>query len=95
MIGTLLEELDEGLGDTGLLVSSHSPYLIQYLKPQSVYLAVPTDDGTAAFRRLSKAGAREAADMAYDHGMGLGEYLFDMMSSDEEEAAKIARWLEA
>ena len=51
MIKTLLESLLELMGDTVMLLTSHSPYLIQYLKQEAVYIGVPNEDGVAAFRK--------------------------------------------
>ena len=61
--GTLLDEKlkqanqvlttqNEALGKTKLIISSHSPYLIQYLKSTQLFVGVPSNDGVAIFKRI-------------------------------------------
>ena len=52
MIQELLEIIDENLGNTGIIVTSHSPYLIQYLKPRCLYVGVPNEEGIASFKKV-------------------------------------------
>jgi len=94
MLGTLLELLDENIATTtSLLVTSHSPFLIQYLKPQQIYIGVPSEDGIAKFGRIRKSVVPQVMENAHDHGLGFGEYLFDLMSSDRDGAAVLTRML--
>ena len=93
MIQELLEIIDENLGNTGMIVTSHSPYLIQYLKPRCLYVGVPNEEGIASFKKcatrlcLSYEGSARA-------GFGFGEYLFSLMSSDEDGALVLSSYLE-
>ena len=84
MMKELLESLNENLGSTSLLLTSHSPFLIQYLKPQKIYLGVPRKDGVATFKRVKPSKVKGALDTAFNNGLGFGEYLFDLMSGDED-----------
>ncbi len=88
MIKELLEILNENIEDTSLVLTSHSPYLIQYLKPEKIYIGVPNEDGLAAFKKIQPSKIKDAITAAYNHGFGLGEYLFSLMS-DEGEGARV------
>lgn len=94
MTQELLEILNENVENTSLLLTSHSPYLIQYLKPEKVYIGMPNNDGIAAFKKMKSSRVKEAITTAYNHGFGLGEYLFSLMSDDEEGARVLASMLE-
>lgn len=94
MLRELLEILDENLGGTSLLVTSHSPYLIQYLKPQQIYIGCPNADGVAEFRRIRGDAVARVNEYAHDRGLGFGEYLFELMSSEGEGAAVLSSFLE-
>lgn len=84
MMRELLEVLNENIGSTSLLLTSHSPFLIQYLKPEKIYLGVPSKDGVATFKRVKKSKIKDALNSAYNRGLGFGEYLFELMSSDDD-----------
>ncbi|MGN0262198.1 MAG: AAA family ATPase [Eggerthellaceae bacterium] len=90
----LLEILNENIGDTSLLLTSHSPYLVQYLKPEKIYIGVPNEDGVAKFRRLRPSKVKEAVQAAYNRGFGFGEYLFSLMSDYGEGARVLSDLLE-
>ena len=94
MLGELLEILDENMENTSLLITSHSPFLIQYLKPEQIYLGVPGESGTASFKRLRRETIGQTVNRAHDNGLGFGEYLFNLMSSEEDGAAALREILE-
>lgn len=94
MIQELLEILNESIADTSLLLTSHSPYLIQYLKPEKVYIGVPNEDGIASFRKMRPSKVKGAVAAAYNHGFGLGEYLFALMSDDGDGTRVLCDLLE-
>ena len=94
MLQQLLEILDENIDKTALLVTSHSPFLIQYLQPSQIYLGIPNDNGVAKFKRIRKDALDEIESLAYDRGLGFGTYLFELMSSDGEDAEILANALE-
>ncbi|MBQ9057918.1 MAG: AAA family ATPase [Atopobiaceae bacterium] len=86
MLGELLELLDENIGETSLLITSHSPFLIQYLKPQQIYIGEPSENGIARFKRIREDEVEKVNSFAHDRGLGFGEYLFELMSSDDGSA---------
>lgn len=90
MLGELLELLDENIGETSLLITSHSPFLIQYLKPQQIYIGAPNDNGIASFKRIREDEIEKINSYAHDRGLGFGEYLFELMSSDNDGSAMLA-----
>lgn len=94
MAKNLLETLNENTGTASLLVTSHSPFLVQYLKPERIYLGVPNDAGTASFKRISPSKVKDALAAARNRGLGFGEYLFELMSSDEEGLRVLSNLLE-
>lgn len=94
MLRGLLESLDELLGKTSMIVTSHSPYLIQYLKPEWIYIGVPHKDGVATFRRIQRSKVKLLLKAARGLEMSIGEYLFDLMSGDEDSIQILSAYLE-
>ncbi len=95
MMKTLLEVMEEALGDTPLIVSSHSPYLVQYLKPEKIYVGMPNEDGIAEFRRIQKSKKSQIISSARDFGISVGEYLFELLSGDSDSFEILESFLEA
>ncbi len=94
LLKNLLDILDESLDNTSILITSHSPYLVQYFKPGKIYVGIPTDDGTAAFQKVKTTKAKSLITTAREIGMTVGEYLFELMSGDQDSAETLSFFLE-
>lgn len=94
MIKNLLEELNEVLGAAPLVVSSHSPYLIQYLKPEKIYIGVPSEDGVATFKRIQPNKVKSLIVNARKRGLSVGEYIFELLSGDSDSFEILNGYLE-
>ena len=53
---------------------------------------MPNEDGVAYFRKMRPSKVKGAVAAAYNHGFGLGEYLFSLMS-DDGDGAQVLRGL--
>lgn len=81
---------------TKLLFSSHSPYLINYLNPENIYLGITNDYGLAIFKKLkssTNAKKRLMKDLIVSN-MGLGDYLFDLMSGSDDDIEELLSYVE-
>lgn len=94
MLKNLLEILDDALGETRLIVSSHSPYLIQYLKTTQVFVGVPSISGVAQFKKILPNKTKQLLSISSDYGMSYGEYLFELLSGDESSYEIVQKYLE-
>lgn len=94
MIKNLLEAMVEILGNTAMIVTSHSPYLIQYLKPDSIYVGIPNDEGIASFRRINPRKMKHLIATTRKLETSIGEYLFDLMSGDSDSSKILSAYLE-
>ena len=52
LLQNLLTAIVQLAGDTKVLITSHSPYLIKYLEPTKMKFGIPTELGVADFRSL-------------------------------------------
>lgn len=94
MLKSLLEFLDEILEDTTIIISSHSPFLVQYIKPEKMYIGHPTDDGTAKFCRVKRNKIKQLISIARDNNMAFGEYIFELLSGDSDNEDLLSFYLE-
>ena len=94
MMQDLLEAVRDVLGETKIILTSHSPHLIQCLPFDSIYVGVPNDGGVATFATFIADNVDRLSDAAYDRGMSAGEYIFALMSSGEDEEDILKSFLE-
>ncbi|MGN1269006.1 MAG: AAA family ATPase [Candidatus Aphodocola sp.] len=64
-----------------ILITSHSPYMIQYLDPHDIYIAVPNNDGESNFRNIAPSKVKNLVKDAYDYETSVGDYIFNILSS--------------
>ena len=93
-IRQLLEILAEAAGNASLIISSHSPYLVQYLKPENIYIGIPSNKGVAEFRKIQKSKLKILISNARDIDLSVGEYLFELLSGDSDSFEILNSFLE-
>ncbi|MCD8205879.1 MAG: AAA family ATPase [Clostridia bacterium] len=94
LIKTLLESLAGCLDNSTMILTSHSPFIIQYLNLAHIYVGLPGRDGVATFRKPKKSKEKLIQKYANEHGTSAAEYLFDLMSGDERSARILASYFE-
>lgn len=94
MIRSLLESLSYILDSSSMIVTSHSPYLIQYLKPESIYIGVPNENGVAYFKKIQRAKIKNLVNKSRELETSIGEYLFELMAGDDDSAEILSAYLE-
>lgn len=94
MIRSLLEAVEENLGSASMIVTSHSPYMIQYLKPESIYIGLPNENGVAHFHRIQEGKVKRLLNVTRKIDTSVGEFLFELMSGDDDATKILASYLE-
>ena len=89
----LLEILINSQGNTKIIASSHSPFIIQYLKLEQIYIGLP-GGGTATFRNVSDSKTKNLRTASRNLGVSAGEYLFELMSGGSDSANILNQYLE-
>jgi predicted ATPase len=85
LLQNLLMAVHSLAGDTKILITSHSPYLIKYLSPSQIYLGLPSENGVADFRMIKPSKVSKVLRLASSEEVSLGEYLFEMMLDMEDD----------
>ena len=91
LLKKLLEEIDIITDNTLLLISSHSANILQYLKPEQIYVGLPNDFGYAEFSRVKKSKFQKIKSIANNLGMSYGEYIFNYISQSNENMQSAIR----
>lgn len=94
MLQRYLISLSSFSKNTNVIITSHSPYLINYFEPENIYLGVPNDNGLARFAKIKEKSSVKILKDADSMDMLFGDYLFDLMSGDEEDLEIIKKYTE-
>lgn len=94
LIKSLLEIISETIEDTPLIISSHSPYLVQYFKINKIYIGVPNEQGVAEFKKIQSSKIKSLIKSSNDIGLTVGEYIFELLSGDDDSYRILNGYLE-
>ena len=85
LLQSLLQVVDTLAGDTKVITTSHSPFLVKYLRPERIYLGLPSPVGVADFRTIRPSKVKKVLQLASGEDTSVGEYLFEMMLDAEAD----------
>ncbi|WP_176786060.1 AAA family ATPase [Desulfosporosinus hippei] len=94
LLQNYLRVVTQLLGETRIIITSHSPYIIQYLEPHNVYVGMPGKYGVAQFKRIRMFAQKALINDASNSEMSTGDYLFELLSGTEEDIKMIEQYLE-
>lgn len=77
-----------------IIITSHSPYLINYINPANIYVGLPNDDGIARFSKIKDRSVNKLMADANDLDLYVGDYIFDLMSGDADDLKTLVRYTE-
>ena len=64
-------------------LSSHSPYILQYLDPRSIYVGMCNKSGESIFSRFSSKKVNKLYSDASEYDKSVGDYIFNLLSSSD------------
>jgi len=94
LLQSYLSVLSQLAGDCRIIISSHSPYIMQCVKTEDIYIGIPNDDGIADFARIDKRRVDSLLTDASDNGDSVGNYIFDLLSGGEDDTEFLLSYLE-
>lgn len=80
-----IQIISQLVSDCRIIITSHSPYVVSYLDPSWIYVGINKIPGIADFYTFKKNGSRLLQREAERYDMGMGDYLFSLLSDDETE----------
>ncbi|MBR3550588.1 MAG: ATP-binding protein, partial [Bacteroidales bacterium] len=92
MMENLLLTLQNYASGTKILLTSHSPYLMRYLRPDQMYFGLPKNDGLAHFAKINPSKLKFLYKYAGDMELTIGEFMFDFMLDMEGDSEKIEKY---
>ena len=94
LMENLVNTLQVYAADTKILLTSHSPYLMRYMRPEQMYFGLPKNDGLVHFAKINPAKRKYLYNYAADMELTFGEFMFDFMLDIENDTDKINAFFE-
>lgn len=91
LLQKLLQILDGILDHTKMLITSHSPYLLQYLEASNINIGIPNDKGLAIFKTIKKSKIKRANKIASEEGVSIGDLIFDQMIENGNASSSLLK----
>ncbi|MXP79157.1 AAA family ATPase (plasmid) [Lachnospiraceae bacterium WCA-9-b2] len=88
---TYLQIISDLLEDCKVIITSHSPYIISFMDLESIYVGINRDGGMVKFHGFKKNKEKMLEDDADSFDMGMGDYIFSMLTDNE---SRIEEYLE-
>lgn len=77
-----------------IIITSHSPYILQYICPSSIYMGIPSPKLLASFRRIPNSKISMLLRDVTEAGLSVGDYIFELMSGGEDDLDQLKEYLE-
>lgn len=77
-----------------IIITSHSPYMLQYIQPSDIYIGMPNDANLAIFRPIAVGKVRALLRDVEYADTSIGDYIFELMSGSPADAAQLGQYLE-
>lgn len=81
----LIEVLEEINSNGQIVITSHSPFLVQYVGLENINIGIPNKKGLAIFKNLNKKDIKKIEKYAAAEEISEGEFLFNLMLEDIED----------
>lgn len=89
-----LRVLTQLAGECKIIVASHSPYIIEYVSTENIYVGKPNSYGLAEFARIDANKVKRLENDAMNSGVSVGGYIFELLSGGEDEINLLNTYLE-
>ena len=80
-----LDVLGQLVNNCKIIVTSHSPYIIQYLEPSSIYIGMTNTTGEVDFKRIAPSKVNCLLKDAAEYDRSVGDYIFNLISSSDSD----------
>lgn len=89
-----LRVISQFIGNCNVIITSHSPYIIQYLNPHDIYIGIPQNNGIADFSRIRQSSQKSLINDALSLNMSTGDYIFDLLSGADDDIELLTQYLQ-
>ena len=87
LLQNYLDILSQLVSDCKIIFTSHSPYIIQYINPRSIYIGITCADGSVDFRKIAGSKVNSLLKDASQYDRSVGDYIFNILSTADADEA--------
>lgn len=77
-----------------IIITSHSPYMLQYILANNIYIGMPNQKSLAIFRHILNSKISMLSRDMKEADLSLGDYIFELMSGSEDDIDQLNDYLE-
>ncbi len=85
LLQNYIDVLSQLINNCKIIITSHSPYIIQYLNPHSIYIGLNNDTGESTFGRIASTKVTALLKDAREYDKSIGDYIFNLLSTSDSE----------
>lgn len=83
VLGKYIQIIAEFTDSFHIILTSHSPFLLQYMPLQKLYIGVENQNGNIAFKRIKPTYFKRVRERSERLDVTVGTYIFDILSNEE------------
>ena len=83
MLGKYLQIIAEFTDAFHIILTSHSPFLLQYISLTKIYIGLENDIGNINFKKIKPTYIRRVTERSEKLDITTGTYIFDILSNEE------------
>lgn len=81
----LIELIKKSAVNCKIILTSHSPLLLQYLSVDDIYIGIPMNNGVARFEKIKKIKQKSLENIAESYNIRKGDYIFKLLSDYSDD----------
>ncbi len=84
VLGKYIQIIAEFTDTFNIILTSHSPFLLQYIDLRKIYIGVENQNGNISFRKIKSTYIKRITERSEKLEVTTGTYIFDMLSDEEK-----------
>ena len=89
-----LRVISQFRGNCKIIITSHSPFLLRYLKNDNIYVGIPNDDGIAKFAHIKKTCNKQLEKISNKFDISPADYIMELLNGTKEDKDDLIKILE-
>ena len=91
MLGKFVQIIAEFSSSFNIIITSHSPFLLQYLSLSKIYIGIDRNNGNVDFRRIKSTYINRVNERSEKLEINTGSYIFDVLSNEDKMNKEILK----
>lgn len=79
LLQSFLRVITQLTSNCKIIITSHSPYMLQYIEPSNIYIGMPNDSNLARFQPISSSKVRTLLQDVEAADTSVGDYIFELL----------------